>query len=472
MIGSRLGPYEVTAKLGEGGMGEVYRATDSRLKREVAIKVLPPAFTADPERLARFEREAQTLAALNHPNIAAIYGLEEADGVRALVMELVAGEDLSNGIDRGALPLEEALPIARQIAEALEAAHERARRFDPESAEVGEAVRLAEATPTYVNTQDRVASVSESGTLLVPSAESQRRKLSWLDRRGRRLGEVPLPKGQFDLPRISPDGRSVAIVAQGVKNTESDLWIVDVATEQARRLTFAAGSETYPVWSPDGASLVFQTNRRGPNDLWLQPATGPGVELALHESAVAWKVPTSWVGDTLAFVSQDAATGFDVWLLRPVRPGVAPVPLLHSAASESSAAISPDGNWLAFDSNESGRLEIYVVSLPDARVKYQVSTEGGSYPLWTQGGRELIYLTTGYSLAAVPVALGDSLAFGPSVTLFSRPRSNWGGSGVDLALDVSADGSRFVLVEPASDSAHTLIVVTNWLAELKAEARR
>ena len=124
MIGERLGPYEISGALGAGGMGEVWRATDSRLRREVAIKVLPAAFTADRERLARFEREAQTLAALNHPNIAAIYGLEEANGTRALVMELVEGEDLSARIARGPLPIEEALAIARQVAEALEAAHE------------------------------------------------------------------------------------------------------------------------------------------------------------------------------------------------------------------------------------------------------------------------------------------------------------------------------------------------------------
>ncbi|MEO8502502.1 MAG: protein kinase [Acidobacteriota bacterium] len=128
MIGTRLGPYEITGKLGEGGMGEVYRATDSKLKREVAIKVLPAAFTDDKERLARFEREAQLLAQLHHPNIASIFGLEEGDrtagGVRALVMELVDGEDLSARIARGPMSLEEAIPIARQIAEALEAAHE------------------------------------------------------------------------------------------------------------------------------------------------------------------------------------------------------------------------------------------------------------------------------------------------------------------------------------------------------------
>jgi Tol biopolymer transport system component len=125
MIGTRLGPYEITAKLGEGGMGEVYRATDSKLRREVAIKVLPAAFTEDKERLARFEREAQLLAQLHHPNIASIFGLEESGGGRALVMELVDGPTLSERLAQGALPLEEALAIARQIAEALEAAHEK-----------------------------------------------------------------------------------------------------------------------------------------------------------------------------------------------------------------------------------------------------------------------------------------------------------------------------------------------------------
>jgi len=129
--GARLGPYEITAAIGAGGMGEVFRARDTKLNRDVAIKVLPAAFADDPERLARFTREAQTLASLNHPNIATIHGIEEvpaaagsSTGSRALVMELVDGEDLSVHIARGPLPIAEALPIARQIAEALEAAHE------------------------------------------------------------------------------------------------------------------------------------------------------------------------------------------------------------------------------------------------------------------------------------------------------------------------------------------------------------
>ena len=123
--GSRLGPYEVTARIGVGGMGEVYQATDTKLKRQVAIKVLPEALAHDAGRLARFQREAEVLAALNHPNIAALHGLEDRDGMIALVMELVEGPTLADRIVLGPIPVDEALPIAKQIAEALEAAHER-----------------------------------------------------------------------------------------------------------------------------------------------------------------------------------------------------------------------------------------------------------------------------------------------------------------------------------------------------------
>ena len=124
--GTRIGPYEVDALIGEGGMGEVYRATDTNLKRAVAIKVLPDALASDAERLARFQREAEVLASLNHPNIAAIYGLERTDTKTALMMELVEGPTLAERIARGPVPIDEVLPIAKQIAEALEVAHERA----------------------------------------------------------------------------------------------------------------------------------------------------------------------------------------------------------------------------------------------------------------------------------------------------------------------------------------------------------
>src|SRR5271170_3969899 len=124
--GTRLGPYEIVSAIGAGGMGEVYQAHDSKLGRDVAIKVLPEAFADDPERLARFQREAKMLAALNHPNIATIFGLEQSGATHYLVMELVPGDTLQQRVQRdGAVPIEEALAIAKQIAEALEAAHEK-----------------------------------------------------------------------------------------------------------------------------------------------------------------------------------------------------------------------------------------------------------------------------------------------------------------------------------------------------------
>ena len=139
--GTRLGPYDVMSPLGAGGMGEVYRARDTTLNRDVALKILPAAFASDADRLARFTREAQTLAALNHPHIAQVYGFEDAGGVRALVMELVGGDDLSVLLARGAMPLAEALPIARQIADALEATLRRSRARDHR------AVRRRRASP-------------------------------------------------------------------------------------------------------------------------------------------------------------------------------------------------------------------------------------------------------------------------------------------------------------------------------------
>ena len=123
-VGIRLGHYDITAKIGEGGMGEVYQARDTKLDHDVALKVLPDAFTADPDRLVRFQREAKVLASLNHPNIGEIYGLEAEGDTQALVLELIEGPTLADRIAEGPIPVDEALTIATQIADALEAAHE------------------------------------------------------------------------------------------------------------------------------------------------------------------------------------------------------------------------------------------------------------------------------------------------------------------------------------------------------------
>ena len=173
--GTRIGPYDVISMLGAGGMGEVYRARDTRLDRTVAIKVLPEAFAADAQRVARFQREAKVLASLNHPHIAAIYGFEEADGVKALVMELVEGPTLADRIAHGPIPLDEALPIAKQIAEALEAAHERGiihRDLKPANVKVrsdGTVKVLDFGLAKAMELAVESASVSQSPTITTPA---------------------------------------------------------------------------------------------------------------------------------------------------------------------------------------------------------------------------------------------------------------------------------------------------------------
>src|SRR5687767_2700527 len=190
--GARLGSYEILSALGAGGMGEVYRARDTRLDRHVAIKILPRAVVADPERVARFQREAKLLASLNHPHIAAIYGLDEAGGITALVMELVEGETLADRLARGRLPLDEALPIARQVAEALEAAHEQGiiyRDLKPANIEVTadgvvKVLDFGLAKPTDPNANaSNVANVPNTANDVSPTVTSPART-----RRHRRAG--------------------------------------------------------------------------------------------------------------------------------------------------------------------------------------------------------------------------------------------------------------------------------------------
>jgi len=250
--GSRLGPYEIVAPLGAGGMGEVYRARDTRIGRDVAIKVLPQAFAADGDRLARFRREAQVLGSLNHPNIAAIYGLEESGGVDALVLELVDGETLDERLARGPLPLDEALEIARQIAEALEAAHERGivhRDLKPANVKLppdgsvkvldfglAKAAAAVQSSPDVANSPTLTAASTQAGAVIGTAAymspEQARGKA--VDRRadvwafGAVLYEMLTGRRAFE-------GESVSDILAAVLMREPDLAALPPATPASVR---------------------------------------------------------------------------------------------------------------------------------------------------------------------------------------------------------------------------------------------
>jgi len=861
MIGTSIGAYRITAKLGAGGMGEVYRARDTKLDREVAIKVLPAALAQDPERLSRFEREAKVLASLNHPNIAQIYGIEESNGFRALVMELVPGTTL-----KGPLPLETALNYAKQIADALEAAHEKgithrdlkpanvmvtpagvikvldfglaavnsasapgigdptksptltiggtqagmimgtAGYMSPEQAsggtvdkrsdiwafgvvlwemltgkqlfqgttishilasvlkdepdftqvpprvrrllrrclekdprnrlrDIGDAMELvevgAEATPAakasppsrlgkvwfivaalsalmagavaFVHFREKppempllrttilppektafefnsnrgllavspngrrlvfaasgdgksqlwvrpldaltaqplpgtagamlpfwspdsrfvgffadgklkridisggppqtladapagrggtwsadgvivftptnaspllrvsaaggtsspVTKVDEGGsshrapwflpdgrhflyersggtashitihvgsldsqvdqavgeadsnalyfdghllflrqnTLMTQPFDTNRRattgdavpiaediqhtfnpgavgcfsvssagllayqtgtaggdvQLTWFDRKGKPLGTLGEPANIGDI-EFSPDRKSLA-----TRNSDMDLWIYDVARGIRSRFTFGPHAGSYVVWSPDGGTVIFNSNRKGPYDMYRKTSDGAGAEELLYADNFA-KNPTSWSpdGKFLLYSVSAPKTGLDLWVL-PMTGEPKPFPFLRTDFNETSGRFSPDGRWVAYQSEESQRFEVYVAPFPGPGGKRQISTGGGSFPRWRQDGREIFYVDPGARLMAAEVNVkGGALEVGAVRPLFGPIQT-----GYFYLYDVSADGQRILAAVASQQASEPVTLVQNWTAALK-----
>jgi serine/threonine protein kinase len=327
-------------------MGEVYRATDPRLRREVAVKVLPAAFTAEKERLARFEREAQTLAALNHPNSAAIYGLEEMDGARALVMELVEGEDLAVRIAGGPLPVDEALAIARQIAEALEAAHERGivdRDLKPQNVKV-----RADGTVKVLDF-GLAKAMEAAGSAAADVARSPT------------LTGAPLAGGTQH--GVIPGTAACMAPEQargGTVDRRADIWAFGVVLHEmlTGRQLFAGDSVVETL------SLVLQRDV----DLAGLPASLPTAIRSLLRRCLE-RNPRNRLRDI-----GDAR--------------------LKAPGEQTYAQYSPDGRLLAYASAEQGRDDVFVGTVPPSGAVWQISTGGGSMPRWRREGRELYYRAT------------------------------------------------------------------------------
>ena len=336
-----------------------------------------------------------------------------------------------------------------------------ARRFNAKSLEFeGEPERLPDSAPAVVNSGDRVASVSDNGVMVIAAAPDTNMRLAWLDRQGQTVGTIPLPAGSFATPQFSPDGSQVAL-EMSTGDSLCDLWVVDLARGAPTRLTFGPALNRRPVWSPDGKRIVFQSNRTGPFDLYARQLSGAGGDTPLFVSSMNWKDPYSWSpdGSTVAFSGVGTATGFDVLLASAAAQAKSTV-FLQTPASEGWPMISPDGRWLAYTSNESGRFEIYVQSFPTPGTKYQVTTSGGNKVYWTQEGRELIYATLDGALASVAVTPGEGLQFGKPAMLFTPSRNE--------GIDVSPDGQRLLAVVPANAAnAQSLTVVLNWAEGLK-----
>ena len=479
--GQRLGPYAVTAKIGAGGMGEVWRATDTKLQREVAIKVLPAELAGDAARLARFQREAQLLAALNHPNIAAIHGLEEADGQPFLVLELVPGEDLSERLKRGPLPVDEAVDVARQVAEALEEAHERGvvhRDLKPANVKVtaegkvkvldfglakawtsetasGSAPDLSQS-PTLAHTGTAAGMIL--GTAAYMSPEQARGKS--VDKRsdvwafGVLLHELLTGRPLFS-------GETVSDVLAAVLTREPDWAALPAATPASVRRLLQRCLERDPrrrLRDIGEARISLSTP--------LEPP--PALEAGARAARPRRLVPSALAAAALAF-----AAGYALRRPPPVQPPpVAPDTTLRQLTFEpgleAEPSFSPDGNYVAYTTNDQGSLDVVVMPIGGGPVRRLAATPADeAQPAWSPDGTQIAFasardhggrLGTVLALSALsPFVQGQNgdvflapAAGGPAVKLVERASyPAWSPDGQSIAFQSDRSGHWDIWTVPA-----------------------
>jgi Tol biopolymer transport system component len=247
----------------------------------------------------------------------------------------------------------------------------------------------------------------------------------------------------------------------------TDIWLIELARGAPTRFTFDPSFDIHPIWSPDGSRIVFASDRDGPMNLYQRAASGAGNDEELLKSDDR-KFSNDWSADGSFILYQNLhpKTNWDLWIL-PLSGDQKPFPFLQTEFFEFQGRFSPDGNWIAYTSNESGPWQVYVRSFPASGGKWQVSTEGGAQPQWRRDGRELFYLSTDMKLMAVEVK-GDGSTFEPGVphALFELRIPNF--PGVRNNYVVAADGQRFLVASIIGEAAATPITVAlNWTADLK-----
>jgi hypothetical protein len=291
----------------------------------------------------------------------------------------------------------------------------------------------------------------------------------WVDARGE---GVPFWEGQrtYAEPRVSPDGTKVSFMVYGDNNW--DVWVYDRARQVSARLTFEPGTDGPGIWSPDGKYIIFSSGRQGPSSLYRKRADGSGDVERLTEAKTAQYV-SSWSGDGKYVVYNDQVNANDLWLL-PLDGDRKPRPFLATAFSEDEGAFSPDGRWIAYQSNESGRREVYVRPLQGAG-KWQVSEGGGGYPRWSGDGRQLFFRDDEGVMAVSITVSGDSLEVGRARRVL-KGSFRGGTRGVTVGAltmadyDVTRDGSHFVMFPvdaKAAGKTEHLTFVLNWFTELR-----
>jgi eukaryotic-like serine/threonine-protein kinase len=459
--GTRIGPYEVTDLLGEGGMGKVWRARHSSLKRDDALKVLPDDLAADPDRLARFQREAQLLASLNHPNIAHVYGLEQADGVQALVMELVDGETLADRLVRGPLAIEDALPIARQIADALETAHEQGivhRDLKPANIKL----RPDGTVKVLDFGLAKLASIDEPA----PATDGRRRHLSnsptitspaMMTRVGVILGTAAY---------MSPEqarGRAV--------DKRADIWAFGCVLFEmitGRRVfdgddvteTLAAVVKSEPPWSalPDSVPasirrLIERCLRKDParrlrdvadakldiDEALAEPHPAVSSTSEPHGTAINRRERWLWAAALGVVVVALAALIVAYQRVASLEPSEVRLQIVTPPGQIGDFAVSPDGRTVVFGASADGSLALWIRPLSATSAQRLAGTAGAEYPFWSPDSKAIGFFAD-QKLKRIEIASGTVQ------TLADAPAARGGSWGTDAIVFAPANISPLMRI--------------------------
>jgi eukaryotic-like serine/threonine-protein kinase len=316
-------------------------------------------------------------------------------------------------------------------------------------------------------------SVSQNGALAyMAGGPTSRQELLWVDRSGKQLGVAAAVAG-YRAVRLSPDEKSIAF--DRTVETSPDVWVLDLVRGVPSRITFDPATDNLPIWSPDGRRILWPSRRSGNFDLYIKAASGAGQDekLITMGTVTGWATDWSRDGKFVLYQRPGDKTGQDLWMAPqstgPSSEPQTPFPYLASPFNEANGVFSPDGHWIAYESDESGRPEVYVQRFPDTNPKVQISTGGGTDAAWSKNGGELFYLAADRNLMAVPYrATVTTFEPGAGKVLFPLP-----GNVVRRSYAVTGDGRRFLIGKPVDENiSQPITMVLNWLDELKRPAAK
>ncbi|HXI04227.1 MAG TPA: hypothetical protein VNI57_13725, partial [Candidatus Saccharimonadales bacterium] len=345
----------------------------------------------------------------------------------------------------------------------------RAQKFDARSLEISvDPIGLLDGVQYVGYYQSHLFSISGGGLLAYSEGKGVlTRQLTWVDRKGTILGTVGTP-GNYFSPRISHDGKRIAYDQSEATTDSGDIWVLDLERGIPTRLTFDPRNESAPLWSPDDSRILFFANLAERTDLFTIPSDGTGkAETLLSNGAI--NLPTDWSMDGKSIlIESSAASGvrnIDLFVYSFDEKKASP--WLATPFTEQEARFSLDGRWIAYDSDESGRMEVYVRGFSPPGGKWRVSSDGGSAPVWSRDGKVLLYLSHDAEVMSVALGAGTTFEGGTPAPLFKIPGTLLNG-GVVAQYDVSPDGGRFLMnLESPSPGQKTITLVSNWSSLLK-----